>query len=528
LCLDAAVALESVHSAGLVFRDFKSANVLVDEAYCARLTDFGSVQDLAKGIEKEENEMGPTGGFHKRLMEGTTLLYAAPEVVSLESRNQLDLRSDVYSLGITMCELVTGQPPYEAVEKDDPAMNTVMDATYNEQSLLAAICYSHLRPPLDTVRFGEQLEMTNARALEAWRQLIRTCWAPLKENRPTCQQVVETLQSIIVQEFHIEPTTVKRKTLIDNCPAADAMNGNQAPPLKISKPSFPSPPADIHNRLSSDPKPLAIGSFATSGRRGPDKMEDRHAVTHAMLNDKTALTVITVLDGHGGQGAAAFCVKELGPAIHQAIPMCKSIDEEVAAVKQAFVDTDLRFQALMPDDTSGTTALAVLLFTKDGNIERTLVANAGDCRVVVGERAANTYSALRLTRDHNADQPAERARIVEAGGKIVVDANGNGRVQGHIQVSRSIGDTAMKPFGVSAEPEVDVIFFTPGEHDFLVIGTDGLFDFMKDDEVVRGVLDTAKEPGLASKRLGSDSISKGGTDNVTSVVVFMKAWEIGV
>ena len=66
LCLDTAEALLSVHEAGLVFRDFKSGNVLIDAQFRARLTDFGSVQDLVKGIEKEQNEMGPSGGFHKR------------------------------------------------------------------------------------------------------------------------------------------------------------------------------------------------------------------------------------------------------------------------------------------------------------------------------------------------------------------------------------------------------------------------------------------------------------------------------
>jgi serine/threonine protein kinase len=66
ICLDAANALASVHSSGFVFRDFKSANLLVGDDYKAYLTDFGSVQSLEKGIEKEENEMGPTGGFHKR------------------------------------------------------------------------------------------------------------------------------------------------------------------------------------------------------------------------------------------------------------------------------------------------------------------------------------------------------------------------------------------------------------------------------------------------------------------------------
>lgn len=66
LCIDASTAVESVHNAGLVFRDLKSANLLVDGNLGARLCDFGSVQVLSKGIETRENTMGPSGGFHKR------------------------------------------------------------------------------------------------------------------------------------------------------------------------------------------------------------------------------------------------------------------------------------------------------------------------------------------------------------------------------------------------------------------------------------------------------------------------------
>ena len=75
LCLDAAEALASVHEAGLVFRDFKSANILINDEFRAQLTDFGSIQDAKKGIEKDENEMGPTGGFHKRKQERSNTIY---------------------------------------------------------------------------------------------------------------------------------------------------------------------------------------------------------------------------------------------------------------------------------------------------------------------------------------------------------------------------------------------------------------------------------------------------------------------
>ena len=234
-------------------------------------------------------------------MEGTTLLYAAPEVVSLESRQELDLRSDIYSLGITMCELLTKIRPYESVVKDIPAMNTVMDATYNEQSLLSAICLSHLRPPLEPNRFPEV-----SKSKDAWKSLIQSCWSPAKQDRPSCAEVVDALK-VILNGMNVDPNADRKGLLLERS-TTSANNTSQ----KIMKQSFPeAPPLEIKNLVSVDPDPLWIGAFATSGRRGPDKMEDRHSVSHSLLPYGQTMTVILVLDGHGGQGAAAFCLKEL-------------------------------------------------------------------------------------------------------------------------------------------------------------------------------------------------------------------------
>jgi serine/threonine protein kinase len=66
LCIDLCDALLSVHELGFVFRDLKTANILVDHNFHAKLTDFGSVQSVSKGLEVDTNEVGPSGGFHKR------------------------------------------------------------------------------------------------------------------------------------------------------------------------------------------------------------------------------------------------------------------------------------------------------------------------------------------------------------------------------------------------------------------------------------------------------------------------------
>lgn len=425
MCADMCNALLSVNELGYCFRDFKSANVLVDSQYRAKLTDFGSVQSVERGIVREDNEMGPSGGFHKRLMEGTTLLYAAPEVISLQSRQELHLESDVYSLGITMCEVLMSEPPFHGIMKDVPAMNTVMDATYNEQSLLSAICTLNLRPTLEINK------------LPVLQRLIEQCWNGDYTARPSSKQVLDELKRILKQDLNVSDDVDRLALLLPE--TADNNNStveDDAKRPKLTKQHPPAPVPLVHS-LSTDPEPIALGSFATSGRRGADKMEDRHSVSRQLLLDgETVLSVIIVLDGHGGQGAAEFCNQELGIRIQNSLydkaPTSNQVEE---CIKQAFYETDARFLGLHPDDASGATAMALLIWTKHGQVVRSIVANCGDCRLVVAERRESRYRAVRITHDHNADQPSERQRIEALGGKIIVDGNGNGRIEGHIKVT---------------------------------------------------------------------------------------------
>lgn len=93
------------HSKGLLHRDFKPENILVDREGVAKVADFG--QGLAV------SGPGATGGRG----EGTPA-YISPEQVR---GDKVDYRADVYSAGAVLFELLTGRPPYTA---DSPA--TVM------------------------------------------------------------------------------------------------------------------------------------------------------------------------------------------------------------------------------------------------------------------------------------------------------------------------------------------------------------------------------------------------------------------
>ena len=114
-------ALAAAHRAGYIHRDVKPENVLISEDGRVKVTDFG----LARAIE------GADSGRTQGLLLGT-VAYLSPEQVE---HDETDARSDVYSAGILLFELVTGQVPFSAaapmqvaykhVHEDVPAPSTI-------------------------------------------------------------------------------------------------------------------------------------------------------------------------------------------------------------------------------------------------------------------------------------------------------------------------------------------------------------------------------------------------------------------
>jgi serine/threonine protein kinase len=87
---------------GVIHRDVKPSNIMIDSSGRARITDLGLAKLNVKGVAALTQELHTVG----------TPNYMSPEQIS--SPNDLDLRADIYSLGATFYHMVTGSPPFEA------------------------------------------------------------------------------------------------------------------------------------------------------------------------------------------------------------------------------------------------------------------------------------------------------------------------------------------------------------------------------------------------------------------------------
>ena len=101
-CLqDIADALDYIHAQGIIHRDIKASNVLLDAAGKCYLTDLGIAR-----VVSDATQLTSTGNVLG------TVDYLAPEL--FEPNRKSDIRSDLYSLGVLLFEMVTGQLPFIA------------------------------------------------------------------------------------------------------------------------------------------------------------------------------------------------------------------------------------------------------------------------------------------------------------------------------------------------------------------------------------------------------------------------------
>jgi len=181
-------------------------------------------------------------------------------------------------------------------------------------------------------------------------------------------------------------------------------------------------------------------------------------------------------------------------------------DKVLAVLKKTYLETDARMKPQVPGH-HGCTSVTCLI-TGKGENRHLFTANAGDaCAVLCREG-----KAVNLSEEHKATE-SEVKRIQSAGGFIV-----NGRVNGQIMITRSLGDHLMKDF-IIADPFVSHQKLTDVDT-CLIIACDGLWDVVEP----QGAIDfIAQYPNAGadelSKRLLVKALQDGSTDNLSVCVV---------
>ncbi len=112
-------AVQFAHQRLIVHRDLKPTNILVDDNGIVKLLDFG----IAKILEHEPQDGSPLTQTGLYLM---TPEYASPEQVQGET---ITTATDVYALGLILCELLTGQLPYNLADKNQMEISSTISNT---------------------------------------------------------------------------------------------------------------------------------------------------------------------------------------------------------------------------------------------------------------------------------------------------------------------------------------------------------------------------------------------------------------
>ncbi|KAL6615362.1 hypothetical protein ACP70R_037632 [Stipagrostis hirtigluma subsp. patula] len=511
---DLAKALQYLKTLTIVHRDIKPANILLDKDLRPHLADFGLAmfqKDIKRvSVENWKSSGKPTGGFHKKNMVGT-LIYMAPEILRKDIHTE---KSDVYSFAISINELLTGVVPYTDLRAEAQA-HTVLEMTYTEQQLTAAVVSQGLRPALALPESGAPPNLLS---------LIQRCWDPDPQQRPSFEDIIKELN--IIQK-HLDtnaclpssPSVSKSQNgSIEVHHYQEALNWFNQGELLVKKAN-----ESGHTHLWSGCfdqsleycPTLSWGSFATCGRR--ETMEDTHFMLPHMSDEKDVYA-FGIFDGHRGSAAAEFSVRAVPGFLRQFGQDTSPTD----ALAEAFIKTDVAFRQelilhqkskriIRKDWHPGCTAVTALIVRN-----KLYVANAGDCRAILS-RAGKPFP---MTKDHVASCPKERERVIKEGTEVKWQMDTWRVGAAALQVTRSIGDDDLKP-AVTARPE---IIETALSHDdeFLVMASDGLWDVVSNEDVLSIIKDTVKEPGMCSKRLATEAAERGSKDNITVIVVFLR------
>ena len=303
------------------------------------------------------------------------------------------------------------------------------------------------------------------------------------------------------------------------------------------------------------------------------RQEDAH-IASVSQGDKKNIHIFGVFDGHGGKEISQFVSKHfteellknknLENDMKQALKETFIKLDEIMVTEQGIEEikeharkskaeddlqskndppssqTSLLMQLLGPKDTESNTismrtGCTACVLAVDEKNKKLYFANAGDSRVVMSKGGV----AYAQSEDHKPELESEKTRIYKAQGWI-----SEGRVKGNLNLTRGFGDLEYKQNKdlspeeqmITANPDIKIEDFDK-DIDFVIIGCDGIWDCLKNQEACDFVSKKLKEdPNIKLSKIieemmdsiiAKDLYSETGVgcDNMTCIIILFKKKE---
>lgn len=255
-------------------------------------------------------------------------------------------------------------------------------------------------------------------------------------------------------------------------------------------------------KKSTDPhivKKISYRSHTGLMPGNPQKVNQDSVLITKELNFNSFL--VGVADGHGINGEhVSRYIKDRYATILSTNPFFLSDPSKAISASASKLNKEI---GLKDFDTnfSGSTFITVLIRNK-----KLWCANIGDSRALLGREVqgkgqgvSNHWMSIALSRDHKPNETDESSRISRHGGRVEAYQDEHGNPFGPSRVwlkhqnipglamSRSLGDKVAASVGVICEPEI-LEFEVIKEDKFIVLGSDGIFEFLTNEDVVKFVV----------------------------------------
>uniref|UniRef100_A0A8C7SE52 RAF proto-oncogene serine/threonine-protein kinase n=1 Tax=Oncorhynchus mykiss TaxID=8022 RepID=A0A8C7SE52_ONCMY len=155
-----AQGMDYLHAKNIIHRDMKSNNIFLHEGLTVKIGDFGLATVKARW-----------SGSHQVEQPSGSILWMAPEVIRMQDNMPYSFQSDVYSYGVVLHELMTGELPYSQIA--------------NRDQIIFMVGRGYLSPDLSKLYKS---------CPKAMKRLVADCIKKIKDERPLFPQILSSIE----------------------------------------------------------------------------------------------------------------------------------------------------------------------------------------------------------------------------------------------------------------------------------------------------------------------------------------------